>query len=456
MYSTLIKKDSSISIFSEHKFAWIVLITFVLLSVLLVMLGAGKIMNFFFPAGGLIVGLIFYLRAPLIYISFNCWLWLLCPLIRRISDYRGGFTDPSPILLTPILVSLIAGLAITKGLLRVPPKYRLPYILVLAGIVYGLSVGLIYRPTSIVLLKSSEWFAPVLFSFYLVVNWRKYLQYREIILQTFAWAALVMGIYGIFQYTTAPEWDKFWMIKTQMDTIGSPRPFEIRVWSTSYSPRPFGTMMMSCLIMLTLYKSKINLPATISGYLSLLLCTNRASWGSWLVAIVLLWNSLKAKYQIKIISAVILLAPFIFSVANYSDLFSENIRRRFATFSDLENDGSGQKRLASFGELIVPALKSFFGEGIGDKSYDNGILAMLFNFGWFGSSFYMGGLIALLWLVWSNKHILFDPFLAASRAIATAVLAQFPLGGTTNSAQGTILWIFLGISIAGVLFCQSK
>lgn len=442
-------------IFSEHKFAGTAIIMFALLSVFLLITGAGNIMNLFFPAGALILGLILYFRSPITYISFNWWLWFLSPLIRRVSDYRSGFTDPSPILLAPILVSLIASLSLTKGLFRVSYKYRFPYILILAGIVYGLSVGLIYRSTNVVLLSTAEWLAPVFFGFYLVVHWRKYPQYSQCLQQTFVWAALVMGVYGIIQYMTAPEWDQFWMIKTQMSSVGNPQPFEIRVWSTSYSPRPFGTTMMSCLIILTTYKSKISIPATISGYLSFLLCINRAAWGSWLIAVILLWNSLKAKYQIRLIGPAIVLIPVVFLVAN-SEPFSERIGNRFATFGDLENDGSGQQRVATYEQLLNTAMTSVFGQGLGGPSYDSGILSMLFNFGWFGICFYMGGLIALFWLIWSNRYILLEPFLGASRAIATAVIAQFPLGGTTGSEQGTILWSFLGITVAGILYYQNQ
>ena len=84
--------------------AWTAILVFILLSGLLILVGAGTILNLAFPTGALIIAVFLYFRAPILYFGFLWWICFLSPLVRRLADYRSGFTDPSPILLTPFLL----------------------------------------------------------------------------------------------------------------------------------------------------------------------------------------------------------------------------------------------------------------------------------------------------------------------------------------------------------------
>ena len=460
------KIKSLIQVFSgkiQPESPWFIIISFTLVSVFLALVGLGTITNFIFPLGAFAVGLYLYFRFPLLYVGFTWWLWFLSPLFRRLVDYYGGgFNNPSPILLAPLFTTCITTVTLWRYLFKTNnfkannQKY-LPYFLVFTGIIYAFSVGLIYKPTTTVILAFIEWIAPFAFSFHLYVNWRKYLQYRDLIQQVFIWAGLILGVYGVIQYLFAPPWDSFWLLQAEIPSAGKPEPLGIRVFSTFYSPRPFGTAMASLLLVMTNRNTRVTLFGNIFAYLSFLLCINRVAWGSWLVGIFCLWNSLKEKHQIKLIATILILVLAVLFIASL-DPFSEKIMTRFETFSDLENDGSAIARADTYSRLIGTALTSFFGEGLGKTrtGLDSGILYMLFYFGWFGITFYIGGLLLLMLRIWNNPSNNYDVFLITARAISTGIIAQTPFGGVTDAEQGMFLWAFLGIALSGITYYKNQ
>ena len=53
-----------------------------------------------------------------------------------------------------------------------------------------------------------------------MVNARDYPEYRDVLLSTFMWGMLVMGLYGVVQYFVMPQWDVLWMIGSDMERTG--------------------------------------------------------------------------------------------------------------------------------------------------------------------------------------------------------------------------------------------
>lgn len=213
--------------------AWLVLLGFVFLSALFILAGVGKILNLVFPAGSLAVGVFLYFRYPFLYLSFMWWMWFLTPLVRRLADYKSSFTDPSPLLLAPYLVTAVTLVNVWQYLPTIYRRGGLAFILSFMGVFYGFFVGLIYRSPVQVGIALLEWLAPVLISFHFFVNWQDYPHYRKIIQRTFLWAVLVLGAYGIFQYLVAPEWDRLWLINADINSAG--RPFSIRNSGVEYN-----------------------------------------------------------------------------------------------------------------------------------------------------------------------------------------------------------------------------
>lgn len=437
-------------------FAWMAILGFISLSIVLIFAGAGALVNLFFPLGAFIVGLILYFRAPLLYTGFTWWLWFLTPLVRRLADWKSSYMEPSPILLAPFLVTLITVITLWKNLPKVNRQGGLAYVMSFSAVLYGILVGLIFRESIKLVIAGLEWLVPILFSFHLFVNWRNYPLYRRNIQRVFFWGVLVMGIYGIVQFVVAPEWDTLWLAKSGFlsGSEGRPEdagPFTINVWSTMNSNRPFATVMMSGLILLLVreYKGKLGFLTTLVGYLSFLLARKRITWATWILGVLIHTSSLELHHQIRIIISLIAIALFIFTAINL-DPFSEFIYSRFESLSNLEDDGSANARLDWFNTQINAALTSFFGHGIGGSSNDSGILSTLFDLGWLGTIFYLSGILMLLLHLFQGQgaKIRSDPFMSAARSIAVAIFTQIPFGQSHIGSQGMVLWGFIAMGIA--------
>ena len=260
-----------------------------------------------------------------------------------------------------------------------------------------------------------------------------------------------MGAYGIIQYLVAPPWDGFWLERANMVSIGKPIPLSIRVWSTLNSPRPFGIIMQIGLLLLLTTSKSIRIPATIAGYLSLLLSLSRAAWGSHVVSLIVLSSSLKPKFQIRLL---ITIACILFGLLPLLTIepFASRIGERLSSLSNLDSDGSAEARRNTYDIVFNQALTSVFGEGLGGKSYDSGILSMLLNLGWFGIAFYVGGVLLLVSILIKTPWCAIDTTLAAGRAVIVGFIALLPLGGFVSGIQGVTFWGFLGISMAAIKY----
>lgn len=440
-YTEVLKTDS------DSALGWLAIGVFSVLTLLGIALGLGQTLSIAFTAGAVGVGLLLYFRCPMMYVSFTCWLWFIVPLIRRISDFRGGYAEPSPFLLAPFLVTAITGLALLKSLPKMLRKGGFPFVIVFVGLFYSLLIGMAQGFGVVSIVTSLlGWLAPPLMAFYLFVHWRDYPAYRSVIQRTFVWAVLIMGCYGIYQYLIAPEWDMFWLTQSGFTSAGKAAPRGFRVWSTLNAPGPFGNVMRACLLVMFSVRSKLLVPSLISGYLAFLLSMVRSAWGGWFVGVLVLMTSLKSKHQMQLIITILVFGIALFSLASI-DSFSA-IGDRIGSFSNLENDGSANTRLATFGQLVGPALTNLVGYGIGDRHYEWGIFTFLFNLGWIGTIFYVGGLIVLIVRLFEGNDGKHDKFVAAARAVVISTLIQLPFGSLMIDSSGFMLWLMLGVGIA--------
>jgi hypothetical protein len=432
--------------------AWNAIFGFSAFSALCILAGLGKILNLVFPLGALAVGVILYFRYPILYVGFTWWMWFLSPLVRRLSDYRTGFTDPSPILLTPFLVTLIALITFLRFLPDSRRQGGLPFVLSTLGVFYGYLVGLIKASPVTVSVALLSWLAPIVFGCHLFVNWRDYPNYRQNIQRVFLWCALVAGVYGVFQYLVAPEWDRFWLknvIETGSTSFGTPEPLAIRVWSTMHGPGVFAFVMMAALLLLLSNVGPLCLPATAAGYLSFLLSAVRSAWLGWLVGVLSLVTALKPKLKMRLILILLVVAVCVIPLTTIEP-FSEVIGTRFQTLADVKNDGSAGERQENYDKWLNYALTNFLGDGVGVTPglLDSGIMEILISLGWFGAIFYGSGLLSLLFQLVHASKIRADPFASTARAIAVAMLCQIIGGSVMSGLPGMILWVFLSLGVA--------
>jgi hypothetical protein len=440
--------------------AWISILVLILITTLGILGGAGKILNIVFPAGAFVVGIVLYFRAPILYMGFSWWIWFLAPFVRRVADYRSGFTDPSPILLAPYLVGLVTIITLWKNLPKAHRQGTLPFILAMAGILYGFLIGLISRSPFPVFREFLDWFIPVLMGFHLFVNWRDFPSYYRNLQRTFMWGVLVTGAYGIFQYVVGPEWDVAWLNNTNLVVANGYSdkvlgPFAIRVFSTMQATELFSAFLAAALLLLFTSQGALLLPAAVFGYLSFLLSLARASWLGWFVGFLMLATSMKVKQQIRLIITVVVMLLLIAPLATMEP-FAENIGGRLETLSNVQEDNSALGRQEAFQEKFGSALTKLVGDGIGGGAQDNTVIALFYALGWFGTILYMGGLFQLVFMLFQSSDYSVDPQMKSIRAVIATTLIRLPVNATLFGVSGAILWEFAGIGMAAKKYYQHQ
>lgn len=444
--------------------AWFVILIFVFLTLILLSAGSvgARILSVVFPLGSFVVGWFLYFRYPVIYLGFVWWLFFLVAFVRRVADFRAGvFSESSPILLAPYMAILACGHTLFLNLPKSRQQKTIPFILAFASIFYGFLVGLINSVGVIngkpigVTVRLLEWICPLLFGYHLYVNWRRYPEYSRNIKNVFLWGVLVMGIYGIYQYLVAPEWDRLWLISSGMlGSAGKPVPLGIRVWSTLNAPGPFGDYMATGLTILLSCHGSLLAPSAAVGFLSFLLSIVRTAWIGWFLGMASLITFLPTKQKFRLALTIILLAIIVVPLSTIEP-FATTISTRMETLNDLDNDGSALARKAAFSLLINDALSQVVGTGIGTFDTDSAFLVLMFELGWIGSTVYMGSLITIVIKAFSFNVKADDIFLPITRAVLIKSIFFLVAGPTMRGGQGVILWGFLGIALAGREYYQA-
>jgi hypothetical protein len=441
--------------FFEPALAWLAIFALIVVTVVGCLGGAGKIMNLLFPFASFAVGLYLYFRAPILYNGFTWWIWFLVAFIRRIADFRSGYTDSSPMLLAPFLVTGISLITVYKYLPRARQLGALPFATAMAGTLYGYLIGLINIPSAFTVTREFlDWLPPVAFGFHLLANWRDFPKYYKNTQRVFVYGTLVTGLYGVYQYVANPGWDVLWMLNSGQgiadgyDSNNSANTFGIRVFSTMQSVEPFSAFMAAGLLMLFADRGYLRFPIALSGYLAFLLSMARSAWMGWFGGVIVMVGSLKAKYQMRLFAIIIAMTLLIVPVVTLGP-FSEKLAIRFQTLSNVKEDNSFSARQELLAATFEKNLFNVLGSGIGLGNSDSAILSMLYSLGWIGVIGYVGGLIVLLFQLFQNAAGGSNLFISTARAIIATCLIRLPVNGTAvTGVGGVILWGFLGMTIA--------
>jgi hypothetical protein len=433
---------------------WMVIVGFILLT-MIGTFGAAKAMNYVYPASAFAASLFLYHRYPLLWHGFAWWLFFLTPLVRRIVDYRSSFVNPSPILLAPVLAMLVILPSFIIYFPRLSRDNAVPFGLSGIAVGYGFIMGYLYQvPWDKLILGSLGWLSPIMYGFYIFINWRRYPEFRKNFERTLTWGIFVMGIYGIFQYLTLPEWDRLWLINAEFHVAGNPFPREIRVWSTMNSGEPFSAVMAAGLILLLNGRSPLVAGASVAGYITFLLTLVRAGWLGWAGGMLVLFATSTPKFQGRLVFLGVAFTGLVLPISIASS-FSDVIGARLSTFSDLENDGSVNARQDMYQQLGA-ALEDFLGHGIRSFGSDSAIFSLLGEFGWVGGIPYIFGLLGLIFACWKTPRYLLNDSSRLMFAAAVTGLVRIPGNSSLVGVSGMLLWGCLSFFLAGAKYSHNE
>jgi len=427
----------------------------------LLLLAAPSALRIGFPVLATLAAALLFARSAPAYVSFVMWLWFLSPWLRRMVDFRTEFVATSPLLLAPVLATGIAGWTMLTRTRSLSRPGAIPFICAMAGIAYGTVIGVFHFQLVDIAQALVNWVPPILFGFFLYERRDLYTQFRRVIERTFLYGVLVMGAYGVYQFFLLPEWDSSWMKAMLTGSFGEALPLHVRVFSTMNAPAPFATYIMAGLLMMfSMERSWLRIPAALLGFFSFLLTTNRASWIGFLVGLIYLAMHLGMRQRIKLIAMAlgcgVLLATISMVPAVNDVLFA-----RFQSMLDPKNDVSYQARIDGHKLAFAQIAQEPGGEGMGtmdvnhnvskrDSSigpHDSTILEFLFSLGFAGTFIYFGGLAFAGYRLFGGSRVR-DPFTISMIAITLSYFAQAILNSIMIGVLGFVVWLSIAMALA--------
>jgi O-antigen ligase len=405
------------------------------------------------------VAYLLYLRSPVVYASVVWWLFFLTCFVRRIIDYRSGFSDQNVVLAAPLVAAMVCAptLLTQRHLWKLP--IALPFVLAFASALYGICVGVLCIPPKILLESSLQWIPPLVFGFFMFaecISAEKREAHMKSLRQTFKWGLLIMGAYGIYQYVVMPPWDALWMTGSGMGSIGSPEPFGMRVFSTMNGPGVLGYTLAAGLVLIVSERNLFSYCAGAVGLCALLLSSVRAAWAMLVIALFLFLLREK-KYIARVLLGIIALGLVAMAAVAISPA-RDSIQDRFSSFTDLRDDTSYQERTEGYSQLLPYALDAPFGSGLGTMdahfqgnislgTRDSGLWEIVLSLGWIGGLVYLLALARLAFSAWQHTRKCTEEYTAIA-CIVLGLLSQIAMGSMMLGFTGLAIWSFGAMAMA--------
>ena len=421
--------------------------------------GGAGVLQLAFPVMAVGVGALWLWQRPVGYLGYAWWLWFLTPAVRRLVDNEIGYTEASLIMVAPFLVSCLAFASIMLNLHRFAHRYRLPFALITLGLGYSYGVGVFIGSPFGATFDLLNWLAPIILGAYLLVTTDRFAAQRRVVERTFMWGLLLMGVYGLYQFLVLPVWDGYWMENAAMSSIGTPFPFEVRVFSTLNSPGPFATVVMAGLLLCLRMPGTLRWGAAAVGFAGFLLSLVRSAWGGLVVGLLVLAVQLPTLERTRLVLALVVVGVVALPLLTIGPV-AESIGTRFESLEDLEEDTSLNARLRLYEDMAAFLVRNPLGLGLGTTGVasnlsaseglpdlDSGVIAVFYSFGVLGTLYYAGG-VAWLFILALVQLRGAGAFGLTCLSVAVAGLSQVVFGNAWVGVAGAVLWFFLCMTLA--------
>ncbi len=415
-----------------------------------------------FPALAFLVAVFLFTRSRTAYIGFVFALWYLSPFLRRLVEYRIGFTPNNPMLLAAFLATGVSGWLLLTRIRDLAQPAALPFSCALGAIAFGTVVGLTRYPALAVFQAVLNWVAPLCFAFFLYAERHRFREYQCVMEPSLLYGTLVGGAYGCYQFFFLPAWDRQWMVDLNSHPFGVPEPFQLRVFSTLNAPAVFAAYMMAGLLMLLALKGRLRVLAAPLAFLAFIFTTSRASWIGILFGFGYLATLLPNRARLRVASGA-LLCVVLLMAATQLPVVDEVVSSRLQSFTDPKKDVSFNERIDGHMLAFEKMLTEPMGEGMGALDtdhtttgadatigpHDSTILEALYALGFPGSLLYLVGIVACMVRIFTRTTpVTREPFAVSLRAIFVACLVQTVLNSIFVGVFGFLTWTVIGMALA--------
>jgi hypothetical protein len=399
-------------------------------------------------------------RAPGGFLAFTVSLWLYTPLVRRVLDLHHGFQATNLALAAPVLASAVAILTVVRFGRELRGTLFAPALLVIAAVTYGFLVGALRNGLVPAFYAYLTWLSPALVGLHTALHWRRYPDMRQAFLRTLAWGIAPAALYGIFQFVVMPPWDRLWMVATDLQSIGRPEPYSVRVFGSMTMPGTFAVVMEVGLLLLLSAEVRGRLPSLVLGFIGLLLSRIRTAWLGFVFGLVLQFVTQPVRRLPRnwiTLAVVALLSLPVITIPR----IREGITARLSSLTSGEDDSSYRARIQTARAGYALVLDYAEGAGLGAtgsavtararggiRNFENGLLEVFYLFGWPGGLMFFLGVFGIVVQGMRLADARFDPFANAVRSGAAALLASLLISEIFTGAPGTLFWVLIGFGVS--------
>jgi hypothetical protein len=423
---------------------------------------SGFIAKVFYLAGCVALSVWSSRKNPWDYLLLTLWIAALTPFARRLVDVQAGWDATNVMLMAPFLVAAPMIPAILKRLRTLDAGAALfPGIAALC-IFYGLVLTLLRGQAAPGLIGVADWGVPLLYYFFVVTHRDGISELLKQLPQFVTTNMLLLGVYGVWQYATLPEWDRYWMKSAEVAAFGDPEPFLVRVFSTMNSAGPFSCWIMVLIILSFGFTSRLMPIARLAGALALAFTSVRTSWGGLALALLILMMS-SGRKVIRYVLGLAVAGLVVTSVVASVPAIDKAISQRIATFENLQEDGSLLEREEEASRMQTLIAENPLGVGIGTLGrgeiaesggqilftgpIDDGILEIFGSLGWLFGLVFCAALAGVA-VQCARPGQMFVQQQRVAFAAGVACVAALPLTNIVTGVTGTIMWMMLGLATA--------
>jgi hypothetical protein len=278
---------------------------------------------------------------------------------------------------------------------------------------------------------------------------------ERVLVTTFYRVAIVLGLYGAYQFFRLPVWDENWMINSGMHSIGAAEALSVRVFSTMHSPGVLAFFVLFPLVFWLAEPRARALPAVCLGAVTLLLSQVRSAWAAFAVAAILIVSTMRlgnaARVVLLLVFGGLCVSPFL----QLPDV-SERVSARIETIRDMPNfDSSAEARAAGHNLAVDFVVAHPFGVGIGAAPTeldvvgvrDSTFIAGFVQLGIVGMIVYGAALAIAIVHLWRYFRRAVSPQQRGLAAAALGLLSTMPLGVPSAAQPGMLLWMIVGLAV---------
>jgi hypothetical protein len=399
-------------------------------------------------------------RSPTAFLAFVVSLWFYTPFVRRVIDLHHGFTPANLALAAPVLASTAALYTVLRYLRELRGVLFAPAILVIAAITYGFLVGALRNGLVPATYAYLSWLSPAMVGLHVALHWRRYPDMRDSFLRTLAWGIAPAALYGVYQFVALPPWDAAWMVATDLQSIGLPQPFSVRVFGSMTMPGTFAVVMEVGLLLLLSAHVRGRLPALVLGFIGLLISRIRTAWLGFAFGLVLQLVTQPVRRLPRNWITLVVIGTLSLPVITLPR-FREGIASRISSLTVGRDDSSVRQRVmvarAGYQLVLDYAEGAGLGAtgsavtargGAGIRNFENGLLEVFYLFGWPGGFCFFLGLFGIVLQGLRLADARFDQFANATRSAAAAMLASLLISEIFTGAPGTLFWVLIGFGVS--------